>query len=194
MSADTEIIDGEAEEIGQELELRSPASPTLFRTDDPAEVVVKATAAAKPLAQVIKKQKLYKTIKGKNHVLVEGWTLLGSMLGVVPVVIWTRKIEGGWEARVEARTEAMLAGGLIEETRALVARYGDGLRPLRAIGYRQAVAVVRGELDPAAARRDIVTGTMQYAKRQRTWFRHQADVSWCADATQGAALVEAWLR
>ena len=96
----------EAVEIGQELELRQASSVTLFRTDDPAEVVVKATAIARPLADVINKQRLFKKIGNKNHVLVEGWTLLGSMLGVVPVVIWTKQLEHGWEARVEARTLA----------------------------------------------------------------------------------------
>ena len=66
---------------------------------------------------------------------------------------------------------------MLDEVRALLdAGYGRELRPLRAIGYRQAVAVVRGELDLEAARRDIVTETMRYAKRQMTWFRHQADV------------------
>ncbi len=46
-------------------------------------------------------------------------------------------------AAVEERTEAMLAGGLVEETRRLLERYPDA-RPLAAIGYRQAAAVVRG--------------------------------------------------
>lgn len=96
-------------------------------------------------------------------------------------------------ARVEARTDAMLAGGLVEEVRGLVARYGAGLRPLRAIGYRQALGILRGELDVAAARRGIVTDTMQYAKRQRTWFRHQADVTWFASAALAGAELDAWL-
>jgi hypothetical protein len=50
-----------------------------------------------------------------KHVKVEGWTLLGSMLGVFPVCTWTRRIgddgaADGWEARVEART---LGGQLV---------------------------------------------------------------------------------
>jgi len=96
-------------------------------------------------------------------------------------------------SRVEARTDAMLAAGLVEETRALLARYPGGLRPLRAIGYRQAVRVLRCELDLDTARRDIVTDTMQYAKRQRTWFRRQVDVVWCGAAEQARAEIEAWL-
>ena len=99
-----DVIDAEATEIGSAVAVREVAPVNLFRAADPGEVIVKATATAKPLAEVIRKQKLYKTIQGKNHVLVEGWTLLGSMLGVFPIVQWTRKLDNGWEARVEART------------------------------------------------------------------------------------------
>jgi tRNA dimethylallyltransferase len=88
----------------------------------------------------------------------------------------------------------MLARGLIEETRALVERYGADLRPLRSIGYRQAVAVVRGELSLHEAQRSIVTDTMRFAKRQRTWFRHQPpDVVWFSRADEGLEAALRWL-
>ena len=93
---------------------------------------------------------------------------------------------------VEARTDSMLAAGLVEETRALLAQY-PGARPLDAIGYRQAAAVVRGESDVAKARRDIVVETMRFAKRQRTWFRHQQEAEWCADAASAEGLASRWL-
>lgn len=79
---------------------------SLFRSDDPAEIVKRATAHANALAGVIDARNLFKIIKGRKHVLVEGWTLLGSMLGVFPVCVWSRKLEDGWEARVEARTRS----------------------------------------------------------------------------------------
>lgn len=95
-------------EVVEEHETYLPAvreqSPTLFGTTNPAEVIERATEAAQPLAAVVRKQKLTTTISGREHVRVEGWTLLGSMLGVFPVTVWTRKMEDGWEARVEART------------------------------------------------------------------------------------------
>jgi tRNA dimethylallyltransferase len=95
--------------------------------------------------------------------------------------------------RVEARTDAMLGAGLVEETRAVLARHPAGVPALRGIGYRQAVRVLRGELDLEAARRDIVTETMQYAKRQRTWFRRQVQVLWRPAAAELRAEIEAWL-
>jgi tRNA dimethylallyltransferase len=94
---------------------------------------------------------------------------------------------------VERRTDLMLRAGLVEETRGLLARYPPGLRPLAAIGYRQAAAVVRGEREVADARHDMVRETMRYAKRQMTWFRHQASVTWCATGDEAHAAASAWL-
>src|SRR5262245_47685238 len=82
----------------------------LFGTDNPAGIVARAMAVAEPLAAVIEDRRLYATISGRRHVLVEGWTLLGSMLGVFPVTAWCRALADGWEARVEART---LGGALV---------------------------------------------------------------------------------
>ncbi|HET7746218.1 MAG TPA: tRNA (adenosine(37)-N6)-dimethylallyltransferase MiaA [Vicinamibacteria bacterium] len=97
-------------------------------------------------------------------------------------------------ARVEARADAMLAAGLVEETRALLERYPQVPPPLRAIGYREATRVVRGESTVAEARRDMVAATMRYAKRQRTWFRHQEPgLVWFADADEALRAVRAWL-
>jgi tRNA dimethylallyltransferase len=94
---------------------------------------------------------------------------------------------------VEERTEAMFARGLLEEVRALVARHGPDLRPLRAIGYRQALAHLQGTLDEARARHDMVADTMRYAKRQMTWFRHQAQARWFAAADDAFVAATEWL-
>ena len=100
----TENTDTTTEVVEAEL-VETPAQPaTLFRTDDPVEVLTRATTVAEALAKVIQKRQLYQRIGNKNHVLVEGWLTLGSMLGVTPVCTWTRPIDQGWEARVEART------------------------------------------------------------------------------------------
>jgi hypothetical protein len=53
---------------------------------------------------VIRRQHLAVKVKGKWHVLVEGWQTCGAMLGVVSVCEWTRPVEDGWEARVVVRT------------------------------------------------------------------------------------------
>lgn len=96
---------------------------------------------------------------------------------------------------VERRTEEMWERGLLGEVRGLLATgYAADLRPLQAIGYRQAVAVIEGRLSEAAARRDIVTETMRYAKRQMTWFRHQAEVCWQASPEEALAEALRWVE
>ena len=82
----------------------APAPVTLFGSDQPHDVIKRAAAVATELAKVIEAQDMFSTITGRRHVRVEGWTLLGSMLGVFPVLEWSRRVEGGWEARCEART------------------------------------------------------------------------------------------
>jgi hypothetical protein len=99
----SEVIDAETGEL---VPYQPPAPVSLFGTNDPAEVVEAARRAAAPLVDVIRSQKLSVKIGQSEHVRVEGWTLLGSMLGVFPVCVWTRQMEDGWEARVEARTRA----------------------------------------------------------------------------------------
>jgi hypothetical protein len=70
-----EPIEGTATEI----EAYEPAAVNLFRTDTPVEVLAQATLVADALKGVIQKQRLFKNISGRDHVLVEGWTTLGSM-------------------------------------------------------------------------------------------------------------------
>ncbi|HSD66482.1 MAG TPA: tRNA (adenosine(37)-N6)-dimethylallyltransferase MiaA [Vicinamibacteria bacterium] len=97
---------------------------------------------------------------------------------------------------VEVRTRAMLARGLVEEVRGLLGHgYGSDLRPLRAIGYRQAVAVVLGEMTAGEAEASIVAETMRFAKRQRTWFRHQQPgVAWFSGPDEAFGAVLRWLE
>ena len=91
----TDTIDATAEEVGTDLEPVQHTA-TLFRTDDPVEVLERAGRVADALKSVIDKQGLITRIKGREHVRVEGWTTLGSMLGVVPVVMWTRYSSFSW--------------------------------------------------------------------------------------------------
>lgn len=80
--------------------------------------------------------------------------------------------------RIERRTAAMFEQGLVEETRGLEARgRGEALRALRAIGYDEALELLAGRLDRAAAEARTNLRTRQLAKRQRTWFRHQLEAA-----------------
>ena len=81
--------------------------------------------------------------------------------------------------RINERVEKMFAGGLLEETRDMLARPdAERIKSLEALGYRQACAVIRGELSLPEAIRATQVATRRYAKRQFTWFRHESDVTW----------------
>lgn len=78
--------DGNDERYGRELTVQEErGNVTLFGTNDPAEVIVRAARAATALKDVLVKQKLTTRIGSNDHVQVEGWGTLGSMLGVFAV-------------------------------------------------------------------------------------------------------------
>ncbi len=78
---------------------------------------------------------------------------------------------------IEKRFTAMLTAGALPEAAALLAlRLDPALPALRAHGMPELSAHLRGELTLEEARRRAISATRQYAKRQATWFRHQAVV------------------
>ena len=93
---------------------------------------------------------------------------------------------------IAQRCDSMLSQGLVGEVRALLGRWGRRVRPLNAIGYRQIVQHLDGDLDLTEARASMVTETGRFAKRQRTWFRQQTPPDeWFSD---GPSLVRSALR
>jgi tRNA dimethylallyltransferase len=83
-------------------------------------------------------------------------------------------------ARVAARAAEMFAHGLVEETRSLIGKYGEAPRAFDSLGYRQARAVLRGEISEADAIAATGQAHRNYAKRQLTWFRREREVRWLA--------------
>jgi tRNA dimethylallyltransferase len=81
-------------------------------------------------------------------------------------------------ARINQRAAKMFADGLIAETETLLAKYGERVRPLGSLGYKQALQVLRGELDRASALAALQQAHRNFAKRQITWFRREPDVRW----------------
>ena len=75
--------------------------------------------------------------------------------------------------RIEQRVDAMLAGGLLDETRELL-RLGvfenTDSTAAKAIGYKEMLGYIRGEMSLEECREALIIATRQYAKRQMTWF------------------------
>jgi tRNA dimethylallyltransferase len=92
--------------------------------------------------------------------------------------------------RINRRVEKMFEAGLVEETRQLREKYGDAARPLETIGYKQAVQLLRRELDLKQALAAVQQAHRNYAKRQRTWFRREPEVEWISGFGDEAGVVE----
>ena len=84
--------------------------------------------------------------------------------------------------RIAQRSSQLFRDGLVAETAALVERYGADCPLLDTIGYGEAKAVLRGELQEPEAIALTTKRTQQFAKRQRTWFRRQHQPIWLEDA------------
>jgi tRNA dimethylallyltransferase len=81
--------------------------------------------------------------------------------------------------RIDRRVDAMVAAGLEEEVRGLLARgYGPGLLSMQSIGYSHMAAFIAGALDRPECLRTLKRDTRRFAKRQMTWFRADPEVVW----------------
>lgn len=76
-------------------------------------------------------------------------------------------------ARIDARVDKMMKAGLIEETSALIKKFDASLSSFQAIGYKEVIAGLKGGEKEEDIASDIKQDTKQYAKRQRTFLRHQ---------------------
>lgn len=112
--------------------------------------------------------------------------LIGGIAGQIRIHAAILLPPRDWlRARCDARFEAMLEHGAIEEVEKLRARRLDPALPaMQAIGMREIGAYGDGLIDRATMIERAQAATRQYAKRQYTWFRHQPPVAWERFATQ----------
>ena len=80
--------------------------------------------------------------------------------------------------RIMQRTKNMFFSGIIEETKHLISLYGSDLPILKTIGYRESKDLLNNHLSIDKAIELTTTKTIQYAKRQRTWFRNKNNPIW----------------
>ncbi len=80
--------------------------------------------------------------------------------------------------RILQRTKNMFFSGIIEETKHLIYKYGSNLSILKTIGYCEAKDVLNNHLTISKAIELTTTKTIQFAKRQKTWFRNKNNPIW----------------
>lgn len=102
-------------------------------------------------------------------------------------------------ARCDRRVETMIGQGLLDEVRRLRDRLESSPTAGQAVGYKEALAHLRGELSAAEMADEIRKHTRQLAKRQLTWFRREHNLKWLIledgqTTSQIASLLEPYYR
>ena len=81
--------------------------------------------------------------------------------------------------RIELRTEKMIAAGLLDEVKSILAMgYSEKLKPLQSLGYKQVIGFLRDKYDWQSCIDLIKRDTWQYARRQMTWFSADKEINW----------------
>ena len=80
--------------------------------------------------------------------------------------------------RILKRTKNMFSCGIIDETKQIISKYGSELPILETIGYREARDVLKNNLTIEKAIELTSTKTIQFSKRQKTWFRNKNNPIW----------------
>lgn len=99
-------------------------------------------------------------------------------------------------ARIDTRIEAMINAGLLEEVRSLLEKgYSPDLPAFSAIGYREMIACLRGEIDLTEAVAIMKRRSRQFVRRQANWFKaRDKDITWFLVEDKVVNEIEAFIR
>jgi tRNA dimethylallyltransferase len=168
----------------------------------PAKLLEELHAADPEGARGLHPNDAYRIVKRWENVLITGegyggyagGAELDPRLAETPIV-WVDLDRETLYRRIDARAEAMARGGWLEETRALAAQPDWASLPAASsLGYREMAEVAAGTKSLETAVAEIKKRTRNYAKRQRTFFRHQFPGAshWDAEALTQALEARAW--
>lgn len=115
---------------------------------------------------------------------LQGYNVMQFVLGPTSIGPFREQLY----ARINERAAAMFDRGLVAETKMIRERFGEACRSLGALGYAQAMSVLRGEMPAEAAISAAQQGHRNYAKRQLTWFRREEGMQWLEGFGDDAAV------
>ncbi|NLJ80996.1 MAG: tRNA (adenosine(37)-N6)-dimethylallyltransferase MiaA [Firmicutes bacterium] len=95
-----------------------------------------------------------------------------------PVYIGLNRNRSELYERINKRVDRMLEAGLVEEVQRLITTYPKQPTALQALGYKEIVRYLKGELDLLEAVEILKRDTRRYAKRQLSWFRSNKKIQW----------------
>ena len=92
--------------------------------------------------------------------------------------------------RIDLRTQEMLKQGFVAEVMNLLERYPAELKAFQTLGYREVIRYLKNEISADQMLGDIQKFTRQYAKRQLTWFRKEAEIIWVDSSTESGKVIQ----
>ena len=98
--------------------------------------------------------------------------------------------------RVDQRIEMMFANGFLDEVKRLLAKgYSPSLPTMSAIGYRECIRVIHGELSEEQAKAEIRRATRVFVRRQANWFKESdPNIHWFRVEDEVMEAIESYIR
>ncbi len=157
--------------------------------DGPAALVKRLETLAPVLAASIETRNPRRVVRALEIAELRGDGTLPAPLGYPGPLLWLGlTVEPSLHARrIETRVRMQFDAGLLEEARTLRERFDQALPAFSAIGYREAWAVLDGQLTVSAAIAQDTQRSVAFSKRQRTWFSSEPGITWL-DAVDDPAI------
>ena len=92
--------------------------------------------------------------------------------------------------QLKSRTHRMIKTGLLEETESLIQQGFESWRPLKSLGYKQALDCLQGKIKKQELEEAILSASLALAKKQRTWFQRDKEIQWLKNPVQDKMLFE----
>ncbi len=142
-----------------------------------AALRTRAPEALERLADPLNPRRLIRALEGVENKMT-GTAQSGKDWSPQPVWAGLQMDPGLLNTRIQQRVEVMYGEGFLEEVTVLLSKGTLSTTARQAIGYAEAIAVLKGECTTKEAMERTVVRTRQLAKRQRTWFRNKARIAW----------------
>lgn len=140
-----DTLDAEFRETGALVVVPEPIrAPQLLDALRPAERVALMTEISNVVKDVIEKQKWFADIKGKKHILIQGWTFIGGLGGCSAKITHTEQIDGGFKAHaVVVRCDTGIEVGSAEQVCMKGENFGRGKDDYALVGMASTRACSR---------------------------------------------------
>ena len=159
-----EVARAQPDRLHKELEQRDPQGAALLAPSD--------------RQRLVRALEVFDTT-GKSISYWQGRRLQPPLAGLLTKRLFLDLPPAKLAERINLRMDEMVSAGAIEEVQTIISRrLSPDLLAMKAIGVPQFSQYLHGEISLEAAIEQAKAATRQYAKRQRTWFRHQLDTEW----------------